>query len=304
MKRIVTVCLLLSMILYYFPIPVNAAEIIQNKDSVTVMDDTGFRMHFELVPNVDGTYNLLYYLNGVLDTIYQLDADSELIEATSANGSESYIVTRESVNTPYDNDIQQQAVSVEPLYSDLGQINYNYSRVYECSPYAILSYRITDHQTNAYHVNTYLESDYPDVVAAIVGIIIALNVPASTGVAGITALAVAILDAMLVNQGAEVVNQVISMFFIDTYDCDITTYSIVAGVIANGLTPTATRYDNGKKYKIYYSNLYSEIKYEGWTAENWAQDAFADKIWDDCVSVWNVCPGVYSYQSEVDHPWG
>lgn len=305
MKRIIAIVLSASIMFVPFVVPAyaTAVDTIDNNTSVTVMDNTGAKMEFQLVANVDGTFSLKYYLNDTLNTVYEMSADSETIFAVSADGLTTYSVVRESVSLPWKQNSEQLALNIEPRYSDLGQINYNYSSNYACSPYAILTYRITNQWVDTYTVNTYLESDYPDIIAAVVGVIIALNIPTLASGTTVTAIAVAIVEAMLINQGAEVINQIISIPFYDTYSCEITTYSIIAAVIGDGITAKATQYNDGQKCVIYYSNLYSKTEYEGWTYDNWAQQSFASTIWRDCVSLFVACPGVQSYQYEVNYPW-
>ena len=262
-------------------------------DSFVETDAEGNTMRFELVRKADDEYILNFFMNNVFMTSYAINSNSPTIQATRKAGLGE---NRYTLHTVVPEVMHIQELKGPIRWRHAGYVEYGYSESLDCDPLATISYRDTDYTTDTYVVDTYEESSYSDWVALITSTLIsaglALYAPAT--------LAAGILAGLIGYYGGEVINDAISVLFIEEYDCSITTYTMRASIIGDDSEEYyVEEYEGGKEWLIKYVDAPPEYVFEGWTPHTWACRDFAQEIWEDCVPFNESCPVIKGYPTSI-----
>lgn len=294
MKKAMSLLLVMAMI-FTTMCPVASAADAKSRstngiiDSFEKQDDAGNVMSFELLNNSEGGYTLNYYLNNVLTTSYKMTDTSPNIKATTMENA-----TEKEYTLQVENPVMMRGpVLMGPdRWGHAGYIKYGYSNTFACEPWGIVSYKDTDSYVGTYTVNTYENSSYSDWVAVITSVLIG----AGMGLLAPASLAAGILAGMIGYYGSEVINDVISIPFIEEYECSSVTYTMRAQVIGTGMGDTdVVDYEGGVDYWIKYVDAPDEYVSEGWTPRTWKCREFGQKVWADSVPFWPPCPTILGY---------
>jgi len=289
MKKILSTLLVFAILLITLSPTAQAASYPMNNivDSYTRSDYSGNEMDFELVRNGEGSYSLNYYYNRVLTTIYDICNTNTTVIAHAVTGNvRQYTLDASAVQ------IQRFPAEKGPVrWQHAGYIRYRYSERFDCDPIAVVSWKDTDAFSGTYVVNTYQNSVYSDWVAVITSVLIG----AGMSLLAPATLAAGILAGMIGYYGSEVINGLISIPFIEEYECSYVTYTMRAEVIGAGMNTSAVDYEGGVEYRLDYVDAPAEYHCEGWTPRTWACRAFAEEVWDDSVAWWPPFPGVVDY---------
>lgn len=258
-------------------------------DSFEQIDDAGNVMRFELISNTDGEYTLNFYLNNTLSTTYEMEKNSTVITATDKTGA---------INRCYTLEANEYAVATTTdtrgpdRWGHAGYIQYGYSSYYDCNPIGIVSYKDTDSYHGTYQVNTYENSSYSDWVAVVTSVLIA----ALVGVTGPATIAAGIVAGLIGYYSGEVINDVISIAFIEEYFCSSVTYTMRAEVIGSTITNArVVDYEGGVEYWVRYADAPKEYYNVGWTPMTWDCRDFAQEVWADSIPFWPACPEIIGY---------
>lgn len=262
-------------------------------DATELIDSAGNVIKFELVENNNNEYTLNYYFNDVLTKTYDISTDQNSILVTpmssSATQSSYTIAMPESASISGPNELP---LRIKDRWFHVGYINYRYSESFDCEPFALLSAQTDGYYSSTYTINTYENSSFSDWVSTITSSLIAsglVSVSPST-------IAAALLIDIIALLGGEVINDVISIFFTEEYDCLVTEYILHACVYGDGMGENDTVEYYGTQYYVTYDNAPDrDYYYDGWTPQNWQSVHFAEEIWDDSVPWWPAFPGVDSY---------
>lgn len=289
MKKLLSIILIAVILLSTMAPTAQAASLPANKivDTFVKTDISGNEMNFDLVKNPDGDYTLNYYLNGVLTTTYDISAVSTTVVAHNVTGNtKNYTLDASALSVQ-----QIPAVRGPDRWQHAGYIQYRYSERFDCDPIAVVLWKDTDAFSGTYVVNTYQNSVYSDWVAVITSVLIG----AGMSLLAPATLAAGILAGMIGYYGSEVINGLISIPFIEEYECSYVTYTMRAEVIGAGMNTSSVDYEGGVEYRLNYVDAPAEYHCDGWTPRTWACRAFAEEVWDDSVAWWPPFPGVVDY---------
>lgn len=242
-------------------------------DSFEMKDDAGNLLKFVLIHESGERYTLNYYCNGVLATTY--DIGGSTVTAMNKAGETYTLQADQRISSRTYNETRGA-----DRWGHAGYIQYGYSSVFDCEPLAIVSYKDTDSDYGTYYVDTYQNSSYSDWVAVVTSILIATFV----GVHVTATIAAGIVSGLIGYYGGEVINDVISVFFIEEYTCSSVTYTMRAEVIGEGMTNNeVVDYEGGVDNWVKYADAPDEYYSVGWTPRNWDCTSFGVAVWNDSV---------------------
>lgn len=263
------------------------ADILVNSSSNA--DSVGNIMTYNLYQRENDYYVMKYYLNGKIQTEYELDG-SRYINATDVD-SGKYTLDSAEIIQPVSNHPMLSAYS-RPIH--LGNINYNKSPRYVNKPSASIEYT-TSVKNGTYQITAKSGTRLSDATAVASNFIIGFALSTAYAAAAST-IAGAVLIAMVSASGSSVIGGIVQAPFTKSFDCIRATYSYSV-TLSQGthIIDTASYPKYGTDEYVEFNGIKdSETYHTGYVPTNWHEnDSFARQIWTDCSNY--SCPGVSSY---------
>lgn len=287
MKKILSFMLVIAFVFSTMTPMAHAASLTPDStvDSFEQRDGAGNKLEFELVEGPNGEYTLYYYENNVLTKTYGMSSGNSTITVTDETEATNQQYTLHSNPATV---VEGPTTWAKDRWYHAGYFNYGYSETFECNPTAVVSWKDTDSYSGTYYVDVYQNSVYSDWVAVVTSTLISFGLAAFAP----ATLAAAILSTMIGNCGAQIINDIISIPFIEEYECSSVTYTMRAEVIGPGMDTDVVDYEGGVEYWVKYADAPDEHYQTGWTPTTWNCRAFAVEVWEDSVPFWPPFPGI------------
>lgn len=273
-----------------------------NTFTLEYVDNSGQILSFSFFTDVNGNPIIYYYYNNMLTITYVLSKDSNSVIATDANGY-SYQVSQSS------GFLSREVISINEIdgsYNprNVAEISYNPCDRFPTSTIVLFS-DVTNVYQDRYYITTSEGELFADALVSLANALLGI-VFVEYEITFITCSQIAnnLLSSAIANEGASVVEGLITAAISDSYDSIVHDHLLRATFYSpNYQLHPYQNYTGTSEYITYDGVSYSDIVYEGYTSNpsNWHNTAFALKVWRDTIQEiggWE-CPGIKQFRLYV-----